>query len=66
MQLGGHSGHPARQDLADFAGELAEQFRIGVDDLFGRDIMPTARHFAVRLAEGDTTFYGFRLGHGRG
>ena len=65
VKLGGDSGHAARQDLAGFAGELAEQVRVGVDHLIDRDIIPADGHSAVGLAEGDTTFDCFRFGHKR-
>ena len=64
MKLGGDSGHTTWQDLAGLGGELGEEFWIEVMDVGHLDVMPTAWHLAVRLAEGDTALDGFRLcGH---
>ena len=64
VQLGGNSGHAARQNLAGFRGELGQQLRVGGDDLTGWDVVPAARHLAVRLTEIDTALNCFWLGHG--
>ena len=66
MQLRGNSGYAARQDLAGFSRELGEKLGIGGDDLGGRNIMPAARHHAVRLTEVDSALDCFWLGHGNG
>jgi len=63
VQLGGNSGHATRKNLAGFRGELGEKLRIGRYHLIRRDVMTTARHLPVRLAEVDTTLNCFWLGH---
>lgn len=64
MELGGDSRHAAREDFTSLGGELGEQLGIGVNDLTHRDVMPTARHLAVRLAEVNTALNCFWLRHG--
>lgn len=63
VKLGGNTGHAARKDLSCLGSELAEDFRIGGCQLLDRDILPTAGHLAVRLAEIDAALDGLWLGH---
>jgi hypothetical protein len=63
MQLGGNSGDAAWQNFTGFSRELSKKLRIRGDDLVGRDVVTTARHLTVRLAEVDAALDGFRLGH---
>lgn len=65
MQLGGNSGHAAWQDFTGFGRELGEKLRIGCHHLIRRDVVTTARHATIRLAEVDTALDCFRLGHGK-
>ena len=65
MELGGNSSDAAGKDLPGFSRELGEKLRIGRNNEIGWDVVPAARHFAVRLAEIDTALNCFWLGHGK-
>ena len=63
MQVRGHAGDAAGQNLAAFGHEFFEQIRILVVDRFDRNVDAAARHGAVSATESGTAFGCFRL-HG--
>jgi hypothetical protein len=63
VQICGHAGYPARQNLATFCHEFAQQIRILVIDRFKSDIDPATRHSAIGAAEIRPSFSVFRF-HG--
>ncbi len=66
MQLSGNTRHPARKNLAGLGGELGKKLGISRYDEVGGNIMPAARHHAVRLTKVDSALDCFWLGHGSG
>ena len=63
VKLGGNARDAARKDLARLGSELAEDLGVGGSQLLDRDVLPTAGHLAVRLAEIDAALDGLWLGH---
>jgi hypothetical protein len=51
VQIGWHAGYAARQDLAAFRNELAQEIRVFVIDRLKSDIDPAPRHCAIGSAE---------------
>lgn len=63
VQLGRNTRDAAREDFARLGRKLAEYFWVGRCQLLNRDVLPTAGHLAVRLAEIDAALDGLWLGH---
>ena len=63
MQFCGDASHPAWKDLSCFGSEFTENFWVRRDKLLDRNVLPTAGHLAVRLAEVNAALDGLWLGH---
>ena len=63
MQFCGNASYAAWKNLSGLGSEFPENLRIGRHQLLDRDILTTACHLAVRLAEVDAALDGLWLGH---
>lgn len=63
MQFCGNAGNTTWKNFSGLGSELTEDFGIEWIDLLHGDVLPTAGHLAVRLAEIDAALDGLWLRH---
>ncbi len=61
MQMRGHAGDAARENLAAFGDEFFQHIGVFVIDRFDRDVDPPSRHGAIRASECGTALGSFWL-----